>query len=204
MDSRHMVLFPTFNGNLGGDVLPGGSVTPPLGSLTLSPHHTMASRPHSVWILRLKGGVSVPRGCSASLGTLSQCCLPEGWSQCSSRAGNSAVTVPPRRLTHGSTLRNSVSGKEGYVSHLLPVLWASVPCPLHHREHSTGPLPRTASFLSCAHSSLQGDFKPDSPFLCPHPLHGTITQAWLAGFCLPEGLGVGSWCSEPCSDPQLE
>lgn len=90
------------------------------------------------------------------------------------------------------------------VSHLLPVLWASVPCPLHHREHSTGPLPRTASFLPCAHSSLQGDSKPDSPLLCPHPLHGTITQAWLAGFCLPEGLGVESWCSEPCSDPQLE
>lgn len=169
-------------------MLPGGSVTLSLGSLILSSsyHVQQARKPHSVRNLRLKGGVSVPRGCSASLGTPFQCCLPEGWSQCSSRAGSSAVTVPPRRLTHGSTLRNSVRGKEGYVSHL-PVLWASVPSPLHRREHSTGPLPRAASFLSCvvghAHSCFQGDSKPHGPFLCLHPLDGDNYSS-VAGWIL--------------------
>lgn len=139
---------PLLNGNLSGDVLPvwvvmcsqvGLSLHPLPPSfcylITPWPAGQQASRPLSVWTLRLKGGVSVLRGCSASLGIPSQCCLPEGWSQCSGRAGSSAVTVPPRRLTHGSTLRNSVSGKEGYTS----VLWASVPSPLHQREHNTGP-----------------------------------------------------------------
>lgn len=34
---------PMLSGNLGGDVLPGGSVTPSLGPLTLLPQHTMPS-----------------------------------------------------------------------------------------------------------------------------------------------------------------
>lgn len=45
----------------------------------------------------------------------------------------------------------------------LAVTWASVPSPLHRREHSTGPLPRAASFLSCAVGPIHTPARRETP-----------------------------------------
>jgi hypothetical protein len=118
--------------------------------------------------------------------------------QCASKEVDAWVNTQKQCQWEGRARQSSPSSVAGFS--------AQPPSPLRTQPW---PPPRAASFPSCAVGPIHTPAcretpSPLAPSHVPVLYTGTITQAWLARFCLPAGLGVRSWCSESRSGPQLE